>query len=327
MIDKLLCEYKKKYKSKYQPKTKSHSLSKKNKIQESNLSETKIKHKQINKNIHQRNILFSNKQSKINLKSTSTSSLSSSAEKKYLTPTKYNLQNCENDYYFNQSYNKTQELFNIANISLPKFNYKSGHKKVKNILTIGTRLNTINNNTFNINSNYGKTKAFVINRSYKGSKNKYVICRKNNFLNNSKAKEDKYIESKSVENYHNINNKNKNENDLCKYLNLENCFNDYDYNTINSNCNYTAIKQKKFLNEENSENNENKSNINNIKSYNKERKFKNIVLRPRGIQKQNEIKHNLKVNNYEIDDSPKIINKIMTRLNIKPKYSRVFKYK
>ena len=101
MIDKLLFEYKKKYKSKHKIKTKSHSLSKKNKIIDNNLSETKNNHKQINKNLHQRNILLGSKQSIINLKSTSTSSLSSSAEKKYLTPTKYNLQNCDNDYYFN----------------------------------------------------------------------------------------------------------------------------------------------------------------------------------------------------------------------------------
>ena len=56
-------------------------------------------------------------------------------------------------------------------------------------------------------------------------------------------------------------------------------------------------------------------------------KYKNIVLRPYKIQKENQLKNNIKVNKYEVDDSPKIINKIMTRLNIKPKYSRVFKYK
>ena len=104
MIDKLLFEYKKKYKSKHTIKTKSHSLSKKNKINDNDLSNTKNKHKQISKNLHQRNILLGSKQSIINLKSTSTSSLSSSAEKKYLTPTKYNLQNYDNDYYFNENY-------------------------------------------------------------------------------------------------------------------------------------------------------------------------------------------------------------------------------
>ena len=287
MIDKLLFEYKKKYKSKNIIKTKSHSLSKKNKINETNLSETKNKHKQNNKNLHQRNILLGSKQSIINLKSTSTSSLSSSAEKKYLTPTKYNLQNCDNDYYFNESYNKTQEFFNNANISRPKLDYNSGHKKFKNILTIGTRLNTVNNN---YNDNYEKYKVLLINRSFKVSKNKYVICRKNNFLNNIRVnKDEKDIESKSVENNHNFD------------------------------------KDKNNKKEENNDNEK----INDIKIINKEKKYKNIVLRPHKIQKENQLKlkHNIKVNNYEIDDSPKIINKIMTRLNIKPKYSRVFKYK
>ena len=321
MIDKLLFEYKKKYKSKHTQKTKSHSLSKKNGKHETNLSEAKTKHKQTNKNIHQRNILFSNKQSIINLKSTSTSSLSSSAEKKYLTPTKYNLQNCDNDYYFNQSYNKAKELFINANIPRPKFDYSSKHKKNVNILTIGTRLNTIRNNTY-INNNYEKSKVLMINRSFKGKKNKYVICRKNNLFNDGEVRKEKFNESKSVENYHNINVKNnENEKNICKYSNLKNCFNDYHYNVK---FNYSAIKGKCFVNEENSEN---ENNINDIKSYNKERKFKNIVLRPHKIQKQNELKHNIKVNNYEIDDSPKVINKIMTKLNIKPKHSRVFKCK
>ena len=137
MIDKLLLEYKKKYKKykyKYSTKTETHSLSNKyknNENNEKNLSEKKTKNKLINKNLYKRNILFNNKQSIINLKSTSTSSLSSSAEKKYLTPTKYNLKNFDNDYYFNESYNKTQELFNNANISRPKLDYNSGHKKIK----------------------------------------------------------------------------------------------------------------------------------------------------------------------------------------------------
>ena len=129
MIVKLLFEYKKKYKSKHILKKKSHSLSKKNKINDINLSETKNKHKQINKNLHQRNILLGSKHSIINLKSTSTSSLSSSTEKKYFTPTKYNFQNCENDYYYNESYNKTQELFNNENISSPKLDYNRAIKK------------------------------------------------------------------------------------------------------------------------------------------------------------------------------------------------------
>ena len=319
MIDKLLFEYKKKYKSKNIIKTKSHSLSKKNKINDTNLSETKNTHKQINKNSHQRNILLGSKQSIINLKSTSTSSLSSSAEKKYLTPTKYNLQNCDNDYYFNENYNKTQELFNNANISRPKLDYNSGHKKNKNILTIGTRINTVNNNYI---VNYEKCKVLLVNRSFKVTKNKYVICRKNNFLNNIRVNKNvKDIDSKSVENNHNFGKDNNNKYE--ENSNIKNCINDYNnINYINS-----SNKEKCLLNEENNED-ENKINTN-IKSFNKERKYKNIVLRPHKIQKENQLKYkyNIKVNNYEINDSPKIINKIMTRLNIKPKYSRVFKYK
>ena len=318
MIDKLLFEYKKKNKLKHTIKTKSHSLSKKNKINDTNLSEAKNKHKPINKNLHKRNILFSNKQNIINLKSTSTSSVSSSAEKKYLTPTKFNLQNYDNDYYFNENYNKTQELFNNANISRPKLDFHSGHKKNKNILlTIGTRLNTVNN--ININNNYIKSKDLLINRSFKVSKNKYVICRKNNFSsNNSRIKEDiKDIESKSMENHHK---NNESEDNLCKYLNIQDSLNDYN----NINCNYSSIKEKNFLNDIS---NENENKTNNLKIFNKERKYKNIVLRPYKIQKENQLKNNIKVNKYEVDDSPKIINKIMTRLNIKPKYSRVFKYK
>ena len=318
MIDKLLFEYKKKNKLKHTIKTKSHSLSKKNKINDTNLSEAKNKHKPINKNLHKRNILFSNKQNIINLKSTSTSSVSSSAEKKYLTPTKFNLQNYDNDYYFNENYNKTQELFNNANISRPKLDFHSGHKKNKNILlTIGTRLNTVNN--ININNNYIKSKDLLINRSFKVSKNKYVICRKNNFSsNNSRIKEDiKDIESKSMENHHK---NNESEDNLCKYLNIQDSLNDYN----NVNCNYSSIKEKNFLNDIS---NENENKTNNLKIFNKERKYKNIVLRPYKIQKENQLKNNIKVNKYEVDDSPKIINKIMTRLNIKPKYSRVFKYK
>ena len=128
-----LFEYKRKNKSKYKTKTKSHSLSKKTKVNNNdNSSAEKSKYNPKNKNLHKRNILFNSKQSKINLKSTSTSSLSSSAEKKYLTPTKYNLQIYDdNDYYYNENYNKTQELFNIANISRPEIDFNSGHKKHK----------------------------------------------------------------------------------------------------------------------------------------------------------------------------------------------------
>ena len=314
MLDKLLFEYKKKNKFKNSTKTKSHSLSKKNKIVDTNLSESKTKHKQINKNLYKRNILFSNKQSIINLKSTSTSSLSSSAEKKYLTPTKYNYINYDNDYYLHESYNKTQELFNNANISRPKLDYNSGPKKNKNILTIGTRINTTNSTNNNI---YEKSKVVIINRSFKGNKNKYVICRKNNFSDNRRLLNDKKdIESKSAEN--NYNNSEKEEN---FYKNLELKNNDNVYN--NENCNFSEIKEKGFSKEINNE----KIKVNNLKTFNKERKYKNIVLRPHKIHKEIHLKYNIKVNNYEINDSPKIINKIMTRLNIKPKYSRVFKYK
>jgi hypothetical protein len=318
MIDKLLFEYKQKKKSNHTIKIKSHSLSRKTKKDDKNLSEAKTEHKPLNKNLYKRNILFNSKQNNIHLKSTSTSSLSSSAEKKYLTPTKFNMQNYDNDYYFNESYNKTQELFNNANISRPTLDFNSGHKKRnKNILlTIGTRLNTVNNsNTYN--NNVGKSKDLLINRSFKVSKNKYVICRKNNFSNNNSRIKDnlKDIESKSMENNRKNNESQEN---LCKCLNIKD---DYNHNV---NSNNTSIKEKCFLNDIS---NENDNKTNNLKIFNKERKYKNIVLRPYKIQKENQLKHNIKVNKHEVDDSPKIINKIMTRLNIKPKYSRVFKYK
>ena len=321
MIDKLLFEYKRKNKSKYKTKTKSHSLSKKTKVNNNdNSSAEKSKYNPKNKNLHKRNILFNSKQSKINLKSTSTSSLSSSAEKKYLTPTKYNLQIYDdNDYYYNENYNKTQELFNIANISRPKIDFNSGHKKHKNILlTIGTRINTVNN--FNNNNYlYEKSKALNIkktefNRSFKSSKNKYVICMKNNISNNFS----KFNESKSVESYHHNKNNESDGNIGNKYLNLKN------YINTNYNYNYSSYKEDCNLKEEN---NVNEIKMNDIDNFTKKRKYKNIVLRPYKIQKENQIKNNIIVNKYLIDDSPKIINKIMTKLNIKPKNSRVFKYK
>ena len=283
MIDKLLFEYKRKNKIKSSTKTKSHSLSKKTKVNEKNFSEKKTKHNLLNKNLNKRNILFNNQQSKINLKSTSTSSLSSSAEKKYLTPTKYNIQNYENDYYFNENYNKTQELFNISNISRPKLDYNIKYK------------------------------------------NKYVICRKNDISNMNRVNysDNTDSDSKSVETYHNNRNNESVENN-CEYLNNNNCFNK-DKNIFNEfNCNYSVNKNIRFSHDND---NENEIKLENLENFNKKRKYKNIVLRPHKIQKENLLKHNIKVNNNcEIDDSPKIINKIMTRLNIKPKNSRVFKY-
>jgi len=326
MIDKLLFEYKRKNKIKSSTKTKSHSLSKKTKINEKNFSEKKTKHNLLNKNLNKRNILFNNQQSKINLKSTSTSSLSSSAEKKYLTPTKYNMQNYENDYYFNENYNKTQELFNISNISRPKLDYNVGRKKNKNILlTVGTRLSSVSNNDFS--SNYGRSRVLMINKSFKSNKykNKYVICRKNDISNMNRVNysDNTDSDSKSVETYHN-NRKNESVENNCEYLNNNNCFNK-DKNIFNEfNCNYSANKEIRFSHDND---NENEIKLENLENFNKKRKYKNIVLRPHKIQKENLLKHNIKVNNNcEIDDSPKIINKIMTRLNIKPKNSRVFKY-
>lgn len=326
MIEKLLLDYKKKYKPKFPTKIESHSLNTLNKKEDTNLIETKKKNKQMSKNFHKRNILFNNKQSIINQKSTSSSSLSSSADKKYLTPTKYNFQNSETDYYFNESYNKTQELFNNANITRPKLDYNCGRKKNKNILlTIGTRINTSNNNN---NNNYWKSKALNINRSLKVSKNKnkYVIYRKNFSNSNSRIKEDENnIESKSVEKYHNKQISDNYEGNLNKMLDLKNSFNNNINNIYNNN---SSNNEKCFVSEDNNnDENDNKIKSNNIKNNNKERKYKNIVLRPHKIQKENKLKYNIKVNNYEIDDSPKVINKLMTRLNIKPKYSRVFKYK
>ena len=230
------------------------------------------------------------------------------------------MQKYDNDYYFNENYNKTQEIFNNSNIFRPKLDYNSAKKRNKNLLlTIGTRLNTVNNTI--TNNNYVRNKELLINRSFKVSKNKYVICRKNNFSNNIKENM-KDNESKSMENHHNNNNNNEREEDnIRKYLIIK----DIDGNSNNTNSNFfSSIKEKCFRNDIN---NENENNVKNPNIFNTERKYKNIVLRPYKIQKENQLKHNIKVNKEEIDDSPKIINKIMTKLNIKPKNSRVFKYK
>ena len=167
----------------------------------------------------------------------------------------------------------------------------------------------------------------MINKSFKSNKykNKYVICRKNDISNMNRVNysDNTDSDSKSVETYHNNRNNESVENN-CEYLNNNNCFNK-DKNIFNEfNCNYSLNKGIRFSHDND---NENEIKLENLENFNKKRKYKNIVLRPHKIQKENLLKHNIKVNNNcEIDDSPKIINKIMTRLNIKPKNSRVFKY-
>ena len=86
---------------------------------------------------------------------------------------------------------------------------------------------------------------------------------------------------------------------------------------------YSNLQEK--LKEE--KGNDNENNIDIIENSAKKKKFKNIVLRPHKIQKENQLKYNIKVSKYIKDESPELIKKIMQKFNIKPKYSRVFKYK
>lgn len=71
----------------------------------------------------------------------------------------------------------------------------------------------------------------------------------------------------------------------------------------------------------------------------KQKKYKNIVLRPHKIQKEKQLsnliifqgidlkQNNIKVNRYKKENSPEIIKSIAEKMNIRPKHSRVFKYK
>ena len=315
MIEKFVLDFMRKNKKKENLlMTKSLSSSKKQRKNNIIYSELKIKEKRISKNLHQRNILLNNKLSTMNPNSTSTSSLSSSTEKKYLTPTKYN-KDSSNDYYFNESFNNKQDIFQNVNISRPKLDYDNNLKKNKNMhLTLGTGLNRYNNNYFS-----GTNKELLVNKSFKFHKNKLVLCRKVDIShNNSRNIEDeKDISSKSEENFK-IHKRLNNNSDILGENKFKN-INEYD----RQNNRYSNLQEK--LKEE--KENDNENNIDIIENSAKKKKFKNIVLRPHKIQKENQLKYNIKVNKYIKDESPELIKKIMQKFNIKPKYSRVFKYK
>ena len=326
MKEKLFVNYpKKNINIKNLSSAKSHSSSKhtrKNIIS----SELKLNNKKIVKNIHQRNILFNNKLSIKNPNSTSTSSLSNSTEKKYLTPTKYNQDlNIGNDYYFNESFNNRKDLFQNMNISRPKLDYNNKYKKNKNLhLALGTGIDRYNNIYFSGND-YWNNKELLINRSFKFHKNKLVLCRKINIShNNSGNNEDKKeSNSKSVEN--------------CKINKKLTASIDYsEGKRISINDNYKANNRYSFFPEKSEEKEKEKEKPYDINSSTKRKKYKNIVLRPHKIQKENQlsniinfketaIKRNIKVNLYKKEENPELIKKIMQKFNIKPKYSRVFK--
>ena len=257
-INKYSRKYKFKNKIQHLHTTKSHSFKKpqahkssvNTKIHIQNKSLSKHKQEKYNYRPHARNILINYKQSFI-MKSTSTSSLSSSTEKKYLTPTKSEVNNYDIDYYFNENYNKPQKLVNIANISRPRLDYSFKKKNKNSLLTVGTQY-TLNNdtNTFitennnYINDNdYGSEskKNIVINRIMKKAKNKYVLVSKSNNISLC-DKHNNAPQSKSLE---------KREG------------------------NKIDIKN---------EDNDDESN------FYKKNKYKNIVLRPMKIKKENQIK-------------------------------------
>ena len=320
MIEKHLINYiKKKSEDKNIFLAKSYSSSKKKKKNSIIYGESKINKKNIFKKYHQRNILFNNKISN-NPNSTSTSSLSSSAEKKYLTPTKAN-RGCSNgnDYYF-ESFNEKQNLFNNVNISMPRIDFSNKYQQNKNLhLTLGTGINRVNNNYFSGND-YGNNRELIVNRSFKFQKNKLVLCKKIDISNNNSIinDEEQNLSSKSEEKFRI--NKSFNNN-----LGNKKTTNENEYNRINNR--YSFFPEKKFL-EKKDEIVENKNNNDvNYNNLTKEKKYKNIVLRPHKIQKENQLKNNIKVNKYKSKESPDLIKKIIPKFSIKPKYPRVFKYK
>ena len=325
MIEKLILDFMRKNKKKENLlMAKSLSSSKKQRKNNIIYSELKIREKRISKNLHQRNILFNNKISTMNPNSTSTSSLSSSTEKKCLTPTKYN-KDSNNDYYFNESFNNKQDLFQNVNISRPKLDFDKNLKKNKNLhLTLGTGINRYNNNNYFSGNEYGTNKELLVNKSFKFHKNKLVLCRKIDIShNNSRNNEDgKDLSSKSEENF-NIHKRLNNTSNKFGDNNFEKNINDLD----RQNNRYSNLKEKKFNEKIEEKGNDNNNNIDIIDNSTKKKKFKNIVLRPHKIQKENQLKYNIKVNKYKKDESPELIKKIMQKFNIKPKYSRVFKYK
>lgn len=318
-MEKFLIDYVKKNK-KYSL-AKSNSSSKKPRKNNFMNSESKINQKKIKKNLHQRNILFNQKTSIKNINSTSTSSLSSSTEKKYLTPTKYNKENnFENDYYFNESFNNKLDLFKNMNISRPKLDYNSNNKKIKSLhLALGSGIDRYN--TIYFSSNDYRNKDLIANRSLKFHKNKLVLCRKvnisrNNSRNNEKEQD---LSSKSVENCNN----NKKLSDIIQNFTSEQTEkNEF----TNPNNRYNILIEK----------NKRKENSNDINCYSniKEKKFKNIVLRPPKIKNEKQfnfqeisLKHNIEINKYKKEENPELIKNILQDFHKKQKHSRVFKYK
>ena len=318
-MEKFLIDYVKKNK-KYSL-AKSNSSSKKPRKNNFMNSESKINQKKIKKNLHQRNILFNQKTSIKNINSTSTSSLSSSTEKKYLTPTKYNKENnFENDYYFNESFNNKLDLFKNMNISRPKLDYNSNNKKIKSLhLALGAGIDRYS--TIYFSSNDYRNKDLIVNRSLKFHKNKLVLCRKvnisrNNSRNNEKEQD---LSSKSVENCNN----NKKLSDIIQNFTSEQTEkNEF----TNPNNRYNILIEK----------NKRKENSNDINCYSniKEKKFKNIVLRPPKIKNEKQfnfqeisLKHNIEINKYKKEENPELIKNILQDFHKKPKHSSVFKYK
>ena len=308
---------------------KSHSSSKKSRKCNILNTDLKINKKKFFKNIYQRNILFNNKISLKNANSTSTSSLSSSTEKKYLTPTKNEPNsNNGNDYYINETINNKKNLFQNINISRPKLNFNYKYKKNKNLhLALGTGINRYNNIYFSGND-YGNNKELVINRSFKFHKNKLVLFRKVNMsYNNSRINGgEKDLISKSVENFKINNNIADAINKICGEKSTTIDF-------IKTNNRYSLITEKKIFEKNEVKDTHNDAIYNNST---KKKKFKNIVLRPHKISKENQllkinnfkeiaIKHNIKLNKYRNKKSPEIIKNILSKFNIKPKYSRVIK--
>ena len=308
---------------------KSHSSSKKSRKCNILNTDLKINKKNFFKNIYQRNILFNNKISLKNANSTSTSSLSSSTEKKYLTPTKNEPNsNIGNDYYINETINNKKNLFQNINISRPKLNFNYKYKKNKNLhLALGTGINRYNNIYFSGND-YGNNKELVINRSFKFHKNKLVLFRKVNMsYNNSRNNDDeKDLISKSVENFKINNNIADAINKICGEKSTTIDF-------IKTNNRYSLITEKKIFEKNEVKDTHNDAIYNNST---KKKKFKNIVLRPHKISKENQLlkinnfkeialKHNIKLNKYKNKKSPEIIKNILSKFNIKPKYSRVIK--
>ena len=187
-------------------------------------------------------------------------------------------------------------------------------------LALRAGINRYNNNIYFSGNDYGNNKELIENRSFKFHKNKLVLWSKVNISHNNSTNndDDKDLSSKSFEN--------------CKINKiLNNTIENMGREKINGNAKvnnrYCIIPEK------------NKEKDTNYNNPTKEKKFKNIVLRPHKIPKEKqlsniinfegtELKNNIKVNKYKKgENSPEIIKNITEKFYIKPKHSRVFKYK